>query len=285
MAGSSIRGGTGQPAVKSTKLLGQLREHIRYRHYSYKTETVYLYWVRQFLYFHEMRHPSEMGRVEVEAFLQHLAVQRQVAPATHRQALAALLFMYERVLGIELPWLKEIGRPQVRQRLPVVLSQAQIGQIFAYLAGDRLLLARLLYGTGMRISEALQLRVKDIDFSNATIVVRQAKGGKDRALMLPSSLVSPLQAQLNYASQLWRADIDAGRAGVQMPTAVQRKYPRAAASWAWFWVFPQDHESVDPRTGEVRRHHLHDQLLQRAFKRALSRSGIAKRATPHTLQT
>ncbi|MGB7299676.1 MAG: tyrosine-type recombinase/integrase [Burkholderiaceae bacterium] len=137
----------------------------------------------------------------------------------------------------------------------------------------------------MRISEALQLRVKDIDFSNATIVVRQAKGGKDRALMLPSSLVSPLQAQLNYASQLWRADIDAGRAGVQMPTAVQRKYPRAAASWAWFWVFPQDHESVDPRTGEVRRHHLHDQLLQRAFKRALSRSGIAKRATPHTLQT
>ncbi|MGB7299675.1 MAG: phage integrase N-terminal SAM-like domain-containing protein [Burkholderiaceae bacterium] len=135
MAGSSIRGGTGQPAVKSTKLLGQLREHIRYRHYSYKTETVYLYWVRQFLYFHEMRHPSEMGRVEVEAFLQHLAVQRQVAPATHRQALAALLFMYERVLGIELPWLKEIDRPQVRQRLPVVLSQAQIGQIFAYLAG------------------------------------------------------------------------------------------------------------------------------------------------------
>lgn len=272
------------PAFKSTNLLGRLREHIRYRHYSQRTEKIYLYWVRQYLRFHQMRHPREMGRQEVEAFLQHLANVRQVAPATHRQALAALLFLYAKVLEVDLPWMKEIGRPQARQRLPEVLSPAEVARVIANMKGDHHLLARLLYGTGMRISEALQLRIKDIDFSNATIVVRQAKGGKDRALMLPTSLFVPLQAQLDYARRLWRSDVDADRAGVELPAALARKFPRAGASWAWFWVFPQDHHSVDRRTGVVRRHHLYAQTFQRAFGRAVAKADINKRATPHTLR-
>jgi integron integrase len=272
------------PPLKSVKVLDQLRERIRYMHYSIRTEETYVYWVRLFIRFHGCRHPSSLGGAEVEAFLSWLANTRQVAVSTHKQALAALLFFYGKVLGVELPWMTEIGRPQTKCRLPVVLSPEEIGRILCLLEGEQRLFAELLYGTGMRITEGLRLRVKDIDFDGGAIIVREGKGAKDRVVMLPERLRSGLREQLARGRVLWDADQAAGRAGVDMPGALDRKYPRAGASWAWFWVFPQTDHSVDPRSGVVRRHHMYDQTFQRAFKRALVRAGIAKLATPHTLR-
>jgi integron integrase len=207
-----------------------------------------------------------------------------VAASTHKQALSALLFFFGKVLGVDLPWMKEIGRPRTKTRLPVVLSPDEVARILAVLTGEHRLFAQVLYGTGMRINEGLQLRVKDVDFSLSTIIVREGKGGKDRAVMLPQRLVTGLREQLARARVLWGADQEAGHGGVAMPDALDRKYPRAGASWNWFWVFPQDTHSVDPRSGVVRRHHIYDQTFQRAFKRALSLTGIAKPATPHSLR-
>jgi integron integrase len=272
------------PPLKAVKVLDQLRERIRYLHYSIRTEEVYVYWVREFIRFHGRRHPVSLGGNAVEAFLSWLANTRQVAVSTHKQALAALLFFYGKVLGIDLPWMREIGRPRTKQRLPVVLSPEEVARILTLLDGEHRLFAQLLYGTGMRITEGLQLRVKDVDFDRRTIVVREGKGGKDRAVMLPERLVGGLREQIARARILWQADQSAGRGGVAMPDALDRKYPRAGASWTWFWVFPQDSHSVDPRTGVVRRHHMYDQTFQRAFKRAVARTGIVKPATPHTLR-
>ena len=272
------------PPLKSVKVLDQLRERIRYLHYSIRTEEAYVHWVRAFIRFHGLRHPATLGGAEVEAFLSWLANARSVAASTHRQALSALLFFYRKVLGTDLPWMSEIGVPRTKRRLPVVLSPDEVARILCLLDGEHRLFAQLLYGTGMRISEGLQLRVKDIDFGRGTIIVREGKGGKDRALMLPQRLVPELREQLARARVLWQADQAAGRGGVAMPDALDRKYPRAGASWTWFWVFPQDAHSTDPRSGVVRRHHMYDQTFQRAFKRALERSGIAKLATPHSLR-
>ena len=272
------------PVLKATRVLDQLRERIRYLHYSIRTEETYVYWVRAFIRFHERRHPATLGGEDVERFLSWLAVSRKVAASTHRQALSALLFFYGKVLGKELPWMKEVGRPQVKRRLPVVLSPEEVAKIFCFLEGEHRLFAQLLYGTGLRINEGLQLRVKDIDFGRATIIVREGKGGKDRAVMLPQRLIPALQAQLARARVLWSADQDSGRGGVEMPDALERKYPRAGSSWNWFWVFPQATHSTDPRSGVVRRHHIYDQTFQRAFKRAIEQTGIAKAATPHSLR-
>ena len=272
------------PPLQSVRLLDQVRERIRYLHYSLRTEQAYVHWVRAFVRFHGMRHPRDMGRAEVEAFLSWLAVERGVAVSTHRQALSALLFLYQQVFGQHLPWMDAIGRPQRKPRLPVVLSADEVARVLALLQGEQRLLAQLLYGTGLRIAEALQLRVKDVDFEYRTLVVRCGKGGKDRAVMLPATLIPALQDQLARAQVLWAADAQAGRGGVFMPDALDRKYPQAGAQWAWFWVFPQADLSVDPRSGVQRRHHLHDQSLQRAFKRALARAGIHRPATPHTLR-
>lgn len=231
------------------------------------------------------RHPAELGRAEVEAYLTHLAVDRGLAPSSHRQAMSALVFLYGRVLGLQLPWLTEIGRPATQRRLPVVLSQAEvIAVIRAMEAGVYQLLARLLYGTGLRISEALQLRVKDVDFAQRAIVVRAGKGGKDRVVMLPASLAADLKAQIRSLYAVWQNDVAQGQAGVELPYALERKYPRAGSSWAWFWVFPQATLSTDPRTGVIRRHHLFADTFQRAFKRAVNAAGIARPATPHTLR-
>lgn len=272
------------PPLQAVKLLDQLRERIRYLHYSRRTEEAYVYWARAFIRWHGLRHPAEMGGPEVEAYLTYLAGERSLAPSSHRQALSALLFLYGKVLGVSLPWMNDIGRPQVTRRIPVVLSQDEVSAVFAQLVGEHGLLARLLYGTGLRITEALQLRVKDLDFANRALVVRSGKGGKDRIVMLPQSLHVELRAQLAHAHGVWSSDVAAGQAGVEMPHALERKYPRAGLSWAWFWVFPQDHHSTDPRSGVVRRHHLYDQTFQRAFKRALNAAGVAKPATPHTLR-
>jgi integron integrase len=208
-----------------------------------------------------------------------------LSASTHRQALSALIFLYGKVLGLQLPWLAEIGRPVPVRRLPVVLSRDEVAAVLGGLQGVHRVLARLLYGTGMRISEGLQLRVKDVDFAHRALVVREGKGGKDRVVMLPDALVAELRDQLGAARQLWAADVEAGRAGVAMPSdALARKYPRAGASWIWFWVFPQDQHSTDPRSGAVRRHHLYAETFQRAFKRALLSAEVAKPATPHTLR-
>jgi integron integrase len=200
-------------------------------------------------------------------------------------SLSALLFFYVRVLGQDLPWLKEIGHPRRHRHLPVVLTVDEAGRVLQGLTGEHLLLPQLLYGTGLRIAEALQLRVKDVDFGLHALTVREGKGAKDRVVMLPQSLTASLRKQLTQARQVRAADVEAGAAGVEMPHALDRKYPRMGASWPWFWVFPQDHHSTDPRSGLVRRHHLYDQTFQRAFRRAVQEAGIPKPATPHTLRT
>ena len=266
------------------RLLDQVRERIRYLHYSLRTEQAYVHWVRAYVRFHGLRHPKEMGQTEVEAFLAWLSAERRVSVSTHRQALSALLFLYQQVFGQALPWMDAIGRPVPKPRLPEVLSAAEVAAVLFMLEGTYGLLARLLYGTGMRISEALQLRVKDIDFDRRTIIVRAGKGGKDRVVMLPATLEPALKDQLRRSHVLWQADGRAGHAGVQLPDALERKYPRAGASWGWFWVFPQADLSVCPRTGVLRRHHVYDQTFQRAFKGAVQRVGIVRPATPHTLR-
>lgn len=273
------------PPLQAIRLLDQLRERIRMLHYSRRTEQAYVHWCRAFIRFHGVRHPATMGQAEVEAFLTHLAADRDVAPSTHRQALSALLFLYGKVMGQQLPWMDEIGRPVPKRRLPVVLSHDEVRAVLDSLQGEHQLLGRLLYGTGLRISEALSLRVKDLDFTQHAIYVREGKGGKERVVMLPQALAAPLREQLSVAHKVWRADAEAGRAGVEMPHALERRYPRAGASWSWFWVFPQGQHSTDPRSGVVRRHHLYEGTFQRAFKRAATFAGIHnKPATPHTLR-
>jgi integron integrase len=270
--------------LQSSRLLDQVRERIRYLHYSIRTEQAYVQWVRAFVRFHGMRHPSEMGRVEIEEFLSWLAGERRVAVSTHKQALSALIFLYQKVLGLEVPWMNEIGRPKGHPRLPVVFTHEEVARLFALLEGEQRLFIQLLYGTGMRITEGLRLRVKDVDFERRAVIVREGKGGKDRVVMLPASLVPALRDQMARARVLWSADREAGRGGVHLPHALARKYPRASTAWTWFWVFPHPDFSVDPRTGVEQRHHLYDQGIQRAFKRALERAGIQKPATPHTLR-
>lgn len=275
---------SGKPILQSPRLLDQLRESIRYKHYSLRTEQAYVYWVRWFIRFHGLRHPKDMGATEVEAFLRYLASERKISASTHKVALSALLYLYKEVLDIELPWMEQINRPAAQRRLPVVLGQDEIKKIFDHLTGAHGLLARLLYGTGMRLMEGLRLRVKDVDFGRLTVIVREGKGGKDRAVMLPQTLIPGLKEQLCYSNGLWSQDRAQQRHGVEIPFALEKKYPKAGASWAWHWVFPQDHLSVDPRSGIERRHHLYDQTFQRAFKRATQAAGLAKPASPHTLR-
>ncbi len=274
----------GDSGAPQQRLLGQLREQLRYLHYSLRTEEAYVHWVRAFVRWSGLRHPRQMGAAEVQAFLAWLATERHVSVSTHRQALAALLFLYQKVFGQQLPWMQALERPQRKARLPVVLAVAEVRAVLALFDGAHAVLAQLLYGTGMRITEALQLRTKDVDFERSVIVVRCGKGGKDRVVMLPASLVPALKTQLRRAHGLWLADGRAGRGGVQMPDALQRKYPRAGSSWAWFWVFPQATLSVDPRSGVQHRHHLYDQTFQRAFRQAALAAGITRPATPHTLR-
>jgi integron integrase len=273
-----------RPALHATRILGQLRERLRYLHYSLRTEEMYVYWVRFFIHFHGLRHPREMGRPEVEAFLSMLANERHVSVSTHRQALSALLFLYKEVLDQQVPWLSEIGRPTPTKRIPAVLTTVEVERIFAFLEGEAGLLARLLYGTGMRLMEALSLRTKDVDFARRLIIIRQGKGGKDRVVMLPQSLLQPLQDQLTRSRSLWDADRAAQRSGVYVPQALAVKYPRAAFSWPWHWVFPSHRLSVDPRSGVERRHHVAEEHLARPLKRAVVLAGIDKPVSAHTLR-
>lgn len=272
------------PPLQAPRLMGQLRERLRYLHYSLRTEETYVHWVRFFLHFHGLRHPRDMGKPELEAFLSMLATKRRVSVSTHRQALSALLFLYKEVLGQQLPWLDDIGRPQYKRRIPSVLTVAEVQRLLGFMEGEASLLARLLYGTGMRLMEGLTLRAKDVDFARNAIVVREAKGGKDRVVMLPHALRDALHDQVAYSRQLWAADRAAGRAGVYLPHALEAKYPRAGQTWPWHWVFPSPKLSTDPRTGIERRHHLFEERLSRALRRAVALAGIEKHVSAHTLR-
>ena len=225
-----------------------------------------------------------MGQAEVEGFLTMLATEKKVAPATHRQALNALLFLYRQVLGVELPWMQQIGRPPERKRIPVVLTVQEVQSILALMAGTEALMAALLYGSGLRLSEALGLRIKDVDFDRNAIVVRSGKGDKDRVVMLPKALVPRLREQLANGRALWGQDRASGQSGVFMPHALDRKYPRAGESWAWFWGFPAPKLSTDPQTSVVRRHHLFEERLNRQLKKVVAQAGIAKTVSVHTLR-
>lgn len=266
------------------RLLDQLRQQVRTLHYSIRTEQAYVHWVQAFIRFHDRRHPADLGGDAVQAFLAWLANEQQVSVSTHQQALSALLFLYQKVLRLKVPWLDEISRPQRAPRLPVVLSHDEVAQVLAALPDAQRLFGQLLYGTGLRLLEGLRLRVKDIDFERRAIVVREGKGAKDRVVMLPASLEPALHQQLAAAHALWSADRAAGVPGVILPHALDRKYPRAALSFTWFWVFPQPTLSADPRGPSIRRHHQHEQVFQRAFKRALQAAAIHKPASPHTLR-
>ncbi|WP_240794446.1 integron integrase [Azoarcus sp. DD4] len=266
------------------RLLDQVRAAVRYKHYSIRTEQAYVYWARFFIRQQGLRHPRDMGAVEVEAFLNWLASERSVAPSTHNQALSALLFLYKEVLGIDLPWMQEIGRPKKRERVPVVLSRTEVAHLLGAMEGTEGDVARLLYGTGMRLMEGLRLRVKDVDFDRNEITVREGKGGKDRRVMLPTALRPVLRHHLQAARKVWEADREAEVPGIWMPDALARKYPRAAMSWPWFWLWPADHLAVDPVSGIRRRHHLYERRLQRAIKRAVEATGLHKPVSVHTLR-
>jgi len=268
--------------------MDQVRERIRYLHYSLSTEKTYLYWIRFFIRWQatsgQMRHPRDMGAAEVEAFLTMLATERKVSASTHNQALSALLFLYREVLCITLPWLENVNRPAQKRRIPSVLTKEEVAALLSFVEGPTALLAQLLYGTGMRLMEGLRLRVKDIEFDRHVIIVREAKGNKDRVVMLPRSLAPALRAQVLAARQQWDVDRKAQRGGVETPHALEMKYPQVGRSWGWFWVFPSPTLSIDPRSGVERRHHLFEERLQRAIKRAVSQAGICKPVSVHTLR-
>lgn len=272
------------PPTTPPKLLDQLRAKIRLRHYSIRTETQYVHWVRRFILFHGKRHPKDMGGPEVEAFLNHLALEGNVAASTQNQALSALLFLYREVLEQDLPWMDGVVRAKRPARLPVVLTEREVSEVLEKMHDLYGLLARLLYGTGMRVMECMRLRIKDVDFERHEIMIRDGKGAKDRVTMLPRSLVPQLLAHLAWRKTLFEGDLAIGMAAVFLPDALARKYPNAAIEWGWQYVFPSGSYSEDPRSGIKRRHHLDEKLLQRAMKRAVMAAGLSKPATPHTLR-
>lgn len=271
-------------APQQPRLLDKMRDKIRVKHYSIRTEQTYLDWVRRYIRFHGLRHPRELGAEAVEAFLTHLAVRRNVAASTQNQAKSALLFLYKEVLGAELPWLDGVESAKQSKRLPVVLSQSEATQLLARMSGTAGLIARLLYGSGLRLMEGVRLRVKDLDLDRCEILVRDGKGAKDRVTVLPQRLMEPLAAQLAVTDALHKRDLSEGFGAVYLPHALERKYPNAPREWAWQYVFPAERLSVDPRSGVRRRHHFDEQLVQRAMRDALRAAGIPKPATPHSLR-
>lgn len=267
------------------KLLEQLRDRIRLKHYSLRTEQAYVQWAKRYIIFHGKRHPAEMGKAEVEAFLTALAVERNVTASTQMQALSALLFLYREVLGVDLPWLTEVTRAKKPARLPTVLTSEEARALLTYVDDSLLdLIIRLLYGTGMRLLECLRLRVKDVEFTRNEIVVREGKGGKDRVTMLPASLSDRFKAHLAVVKAQHDADLSLGRGEVWLPNALAVKYPSAPKEWGWQYVFPAAGFSTDPRSGAVRRHHVDEKRVQRAVRLAAQRAKIAKPVSPHTLR-
>ncbi|HXX83359.1 MAG TPA: integron integrase, partial [Casimicrobiaceae bacterium] len=238
----------------SPRLLARVRDKVRLKHYSIRTEQAYVDWIKRFIWFHGKRHPGELGAAEVEVFLTDLAVARNVAASTQNQATSALLFLYKDVLGIDLPWLERVERAKAPARLPVVLTRDEVIRVLAELHGVHALIGRLLYGTGMRVMEAMRLRVKDVDFARREILIRDGKGMKDRATVLPGTIVAQMRDQLDLARELYKTDLALGFGAVWLPYALARKFPNAAREWSWQYVFPAEDLSRDPRSGLVRRH-------------------------------
>ena len=264
--------------------MDQVRDRLRRLGMAKRTEEAYCGWIVRFIRSHGMRHPREMGAPEVEAFLTLLASRHQVAASTQNQALAALLFLYRQVLGVELPWMEDIQHAKRPERLPVVLSRDEVRAVLAELSGVPWLVASLLYGSGLRLLEALRLRVMDLDLPRLELTVRQGKGGKDRRTMLAQPMLEPLRLQLDAVRELHARDGARGQGRVLLPHALSRKYPSASAEWRWQFVFPAHGLSRDPRSGHVGRHHLHESGVQKAVRAAVQRAGVYKRATCHTFR-
>lgn len=271
---------------KPTRLLDRVRHRLRARHYSLRTETAYVDWIRRFILFHDKRHPQDMAGPEVERFLTSLAVDRHVAASTQNQALAALLFLYREVLDQELPWMQEVVRAKKPVRLPTVLTRMEVDSLLRHVDSRFELVVRLLYGTGMRLLEGLRLRIKDVDFSMKQITVRDGKGGKDRVTMLPESLVSSLGEHVRLRRALYDLDRSDPSRGtdVWLPDALSVKYPNASREWGWQYVFVAQAFSADPRTGARRRHHVDEKQVQKHVRLAAQRAGISKPVSPHVLR-
>lgn len=270
--------------AKPKKLLEQVRDVLRTKHYAYSTEQSYLDWIKRYILFHQKRHPNEMGEAEVEAFLTHLAVDGNVSASTQNQALSALLFLYRHVLKQPLGNSIEAVRAKQSKHLPTVLTVDEVIRLLQYMDGLPQLIAKLLYGSGLRIKEGLRLRVKDLDFGQSQIIVRDTKGDRDRVTMLPQSISELLQSHLVQVKQIHKDDLNLGYGEVYLPYALDRKYPKADREWIWQYVFPAKQRSVDPRSGVVRRHHLDDSYLQRSLKKAAQQAGITKKVSCHTLR-
>lgn len=268
----------------SPKLLDRMRAEIRLRHYSLRTEQAYVDWARRYILFHGKQHPQALGAEAVRDFLSYLASERNVSASTQNQAKSALLFLYREVLKIELPWLDEVIAAKASRRLPVVLTPTEARRLLDATSGTMGLIAALLYGTGMRLLEGLRLRVKDVEFERREIVVREAKGNKDRVTVLPENLILPLRTHLEKVRALHERDLGAGFGEVQLPDALAVKYPNAPRAWAWQFVFPSGSRSFDPRSGVERRHHVHESSVQRAVREAAKLARIAKPVSPHVLR-
>jgi len=267
-----------------TKLISQVRREIRLRQYSKRTEQSYVRWVKRYVRFHEYRHPSELGQDEATAFLSDLATVRSVSASTQNQALSALLFLYRNVLRLELGWLDGIVRAKKGSTLPVVLTPDEVNAVLGKMIGTPRLVAALLYGTGLRLGEALSLRIKDLDFERREVRVRAPKGDRDRVTVFPQALVPVFRTHLRQVRVQFQADLEEGSGWVELPKAFAEKSPNSAREWHWQWVFPATRHYDDPKTGQRRRHHLHESAVQRALTAAVRSSGISKRATCHTLR-
>ncbi len=270
--------------AQQPRFLDQFREQLRVRRYSLRTEDAYVDWARRFILFQGKRHPKDLGAPEVQAFLSHLAVDRGVSPSTQNQAKAALLFMYRKVLANDLPWLAEVVQAKRQPKLPVVLTPGEVRALFDQMEGVMALVAKLLYGTGMRLMEGLRLRVKDLEFERLEVIVREGKGGKDRVTMLPEGVVKSLHAHLDLVRALHEKDLQQGFGEVWLPDALAVKYKSAPRAWGWQWVFPSSLRSVDPRAGVTRRHHLQPESVQKAVRLAARAAEIIKPVTPHVLR-
>lgn len=271
-------------AVRQPKLLERVRTAIRTRHMSRRTEEAYVAWIRRYILFHGKRHPETLGAAEVTAFLSSLAEQRRVSASTQNQALSALLFLYKRVLDVDLPWLDGVVHARRPAHVPVVLSRDEVAVVLGELTGPSWLMVALLYGAGLRLLECLQLRVKDVDFGRGEIVVRRAKGGRDRRTMLPQAVRGPLAAHLDVVRCQHDRDVGQGAGWVELPHALGRKYPNAGREWAWQWVFPATRTYDHAETGQRRRHHFHESALQRLVRAAVLRSRVTKPAGCHTFR-
>jgi integron integrase len=268
----------------TTRLMDQVRSTLRVHHYSLRTEESYLHWIKRFILFHGKRHPKDMGKNEITEFLSDLATRKNVAASTQNQALSAILFLYKKVLDIEPGWIDHVVRARKPRRLPVVLSREVVISLLNQLHGSRKLIAFLIYGSGLRLMEAAQLRIKDLNLEHSQLIVRAGKGNKDRVTMIPDSLQKPLRDQLELARRFYDLDRMEASPGVELPYALERKYPNAGKEWPWFWVFPAKNRSKDPRSGVIRRHHIYEKTLQRHIKQAARNLGLPQPVSVHTLR-